>query len=161
MYVCVVYICFVCLLSFCTFCAGIRHREFAQLTVLLSPLVNWFGLGIQLGIYHHELKKIDLEERGSVDRCLAAMLLRWMNEKDDVKAFGGATKGKLVSALKEIEEIALAEAIAQATIGDLKYSITIILPTCLCAEFYSFWKCSCGCTWSFVVMAHALTYYVC
>ena len=119
----------------CTFCAGIRHREFAHLTVLLSSLVNWFGLGIQLGIYHHELKKIELEERGSVDRCLAAMLLRWMNEKDDIKAFGGATKGKLVSALKEIEEIALAEVIAQATLGDLKDSITIIFPMYLCAEF--------------------------
>ena len=114
---------FVCWLSPYTLCAGIRHQEFAQLTVLLSPLVNWFGLGIQLGIYHHELKKIELEERGSVDRCLADMLLRWMNEKDDVKAFGGATKGNLVSALKEIEEIALAEAIAQAPLGDLKLAI--------------------------------------
>ena len=104
-------------------CAGICHQEFAQLTVLLSPLVNWFGLGIQLGIYYHELKKIELEERGSVDRCLADMLLRWMNEKDDVKAFGGATKGNLVSALKEIEEIALAETIAQSTLGDLKPAI--------------------------------------
>ena len=133
-----------CLLPLCTFCAGIRHREFAQLTVLLSPLVNWFGLGIQLGIYHHELEKIELEKRGSVDCCLAAMLLRWMNEKDDVKAFGGASKGKLVSALKEIEEIALAEAIAQATLGDLNNTITMDFPECLYAEFYSFCKCSCG-----------------
>ena len=67
-----------------------------------------------------------MEERGSVDRCLAAMLLRWMNEKDDVKAFGGATKGKLVSALEEIQEIALAESISQTTLGDLKACITII-----------------------------------
>ena len=61
-----------------------------------------------------------MEERGSVDRCLTATLIRWMNEKDDVKASGGATKGKLVSALKEMEENALAEAIAQSTLGDLK-----------------------------------------
>ena len=108
------------ILSLYTLCAGIRHQELAQLTVLLSSLVNWFGLGLQLGIYHHELKKIELEERGSVDRCLAAMLLRWMNEEDNVKAFGGATKGKLLSALMEIEEYALAEAIARATLGDLK-----------------------------------------
>ena len=102
-----------------------RHRELAQLTVLLSPLVNWFGLGLQLGIYHYELKKIELEERGSVDRCLAAMLQRWMKEEDDVKAFGGATKERLVSALKEIDENALSEAIAQATLGELKACIKI------------------------------------
>ena len=97
----------------------IKHRELAQLTVLLSPLLNWFGLGMQLGIYYHELKKIDIEERGSVDRCLAAMLQRWMKEKDDVKVFGGATKEKLVSALKEIKENALSEAVAQATLRNL------------------------------------------
>ena len=58
-----------------------------------------------------------------MDRCLVAMLQRWMKEMDDVKVFGGATKEKLVSALKEIEENALSEAIAQATLGDLKASI--------------------------------------
>ena len=110
-------------MSLYVLCAGSRHQEFAQLTVLLSSLVNWSGLGIQLGIYHHELKKIELEERGSVDRCLEAMLVRWMNEKDDVKAVGGATKGKLVSALKQIEEITLADAIAQATIGELNIAL--------------------------------------
>ena len=100
--------------------AGNRHRELAQLTVLLSPLVNWFGLGLQLGIYYYELKKIDLGERGSVNRCLEAVLQRWLNEEDDVKTFGGATKEKLMSALKDIEENALSETIAQATLGDFK-----------------------------------------
>ena len=84
---------------------------------------------------------MEVEERGSVDRCLGAMLLRWMNEKDDVKTFGGATKGKLVSALREIEEIALAEAIAQATLGDLNACKTMILPACLHVELRSFYKC--------------------
>ena len=120
MYVLVCAYSVVYLLSLYTLCADIKHRDFAQLTRLLSPLVNWFGLGVQLGIYHHELKKIELEERGSVDRCLAAMLQRWMKEKDDVKVFGGATKEKLVTALKEIEENALSEAIDQATLGNLK-----------------------------------------
>ena len=105
----------------------IKHRELAQLTVLLSPLLNWFGLGMQLGIYYHELKKIDIEERGSVDRCLAAMLQRWMKEKDDVKVFGGATKEKLVSALKEIKENALSEAVAQATLGKLNTYTTLFV----------------------------------
>ena len=82
---------------------------------------------MQLGIYYHELKKIEVEEHRSVDRCLIAMLQRWMKEKDDVKVFGGATKEKLVSALKEIEENALSEAIAKTTLGDLKMCIKIIV----------------------------------
>ena len=123
-------------MSFYTLYAGTRHQELAQLTVLLSPLVNWFGLGIQLGIYHYELKKIELEERGSVDRCLVAMLQRWMKEMDDVKVFGGATKEKLVSALKEIEENALSEAIAQATLGEFKECIkTSVLVQVQCTLF--------------------------
>ena len=108
-------------------CAGIRHQELAQLMVLLSPLVNWFGLGTQLGIYYHELKKIELEERGSVDRCLLAVLQRWMHEMDDVKICGGATKETLVSALKDLDEIALSEVVAQSTLGNLKACISIIM----------------------------------
>ena len=87
--------------------------QLPRLTVLLSPLVNWYGLGIQLGIYFYELKKIELEERGSVDRCLIAVLNRWMQELDGVKDLGGATKEQLVSALQNIEEIELSEVIAQ------------------------------------------------
>ena len=102
--------------------AGTRHQELAQLTVLLSPLVNWFGLGLQLGIHYHELEKIEQEKRGSVDRCLAAVLQRWMSEKDEVKSSGGATKEALVSALKHLQENALAEAVAQAKIG--KYVVS-------------------------------------
>ena len=94
---------------------------------------------MQLGIYYHELKKIEMEERGSVDRCLAAMLQRWMNEKDGVKEFGGATKKKLVSALKEIKENALSEAIAQATLGDLKACNKILV--FVCVVLHSFCKC--------------------
>ena len=108
---------------FCGLCAGTRHQELAQLTVLLCPLVNWFGLGLQLGIHYHELEKIEQEKRGSVDRCLAAVLQRWLSEKDDVKSSGGATKEALVSALKQLQENALAEALAQATIG--KYVVSL------------------------------------
>ena len=81
---------------------------------LLSPLIHWDRLGLQLGIAFHEVKKIEKRERGSVNDCLAAMLQRWIQEEDDVKEFGGATKESLVSALREMDEIALSEGIAQA-----------------------------------------------
>ena len=81
---------------------------------ILSPVVNWNVLGLHLGIHHHELQKIDKEERGSVDNCLTAMLQRWTLQKDAVKEFGGATKESLVSALHKMKEIVLAETVAQA-----------------------------------------------
>ena len=81
---------------------------------LLSPLIHWDRLGLQLGISFPEVKKIEKEERGSVNNCLAAMLQRWMQEEDDVKKCGGATKKSLVSALREMDEIALSEDIARA-----------------------------------------------
>ena len=46
-----------------------------------------------------------------MDRCLTAVLNRWMQELDDVKEFGGATKQQLVLALQNIEEIELSEVI--------------------------------------------------
>ena len=96
------------------FLAG--SKKLSQLIVLLSPLVNWTILGLHLGIYHHELQKIDKEQRGSVDNCLAAMLQRWLEEEDGVKEFGGATKESLVSALQKMDEIVLSESVAQAEI---------------------------------------------
>ena len=89
-------------------------KQLPQLLVLLSPIVNWTLLGLHLGIYDHELQKIDQEKRGCVDNCLAAMLHRWMQEKDAVKELGGATKESLVSALRKMKEIVLSETIAQA-----------------------------------------------
>ena len=81
---------------------------------LLSPLIHWDRLGLQLGISFPEIKKIEKRERGSVNDCLAAVLQSWMQEEDDVKKFGGATKKSLISALQEMDEIALSEDIAQA-----------------------------------------------
>ena len=56
-----------------------------------------------------------------MDNCLAAMLQRWMQEKDAVKEFGRATKESLVSALRKMEEIVLSETIAQAELWGYSY----------------------------------------
>ena len=81
---------------------------------LLSPLVHWDRLGLQLGISYPEVMKIEKEKRGLVNDCLEAMLWRWMQEEDDVKEIGGATKQALITALREMDEIAIAEAISHA-----------------------------------------------
>ena len=95
-------------------CADAQQRQLDQLQILLSPLINWYELGTRMGIFFHELKKIELDEHGRVDDCRRAVLQRWMQEEDDVKEFGGATMEQLVTALREMEEITLAETIAQA-----------------------------------------------
>ena len=49
------------------------------------------------------------------------MLQRWMQEKDIVKEYGGATKESLVSALRNIKEVVLAETVAQAQLWEFSY----------------------------------------
>ena len=94
------------------FCAG--SKQLPQLMNLLSPLIHWERLGLQLGISFPEVKKIEKEKRGAVSNCLVAILHRWMQEEDDVKKVGGATKESLILALQGMDEIALAEVIAKA-----------------------------------------------
>ena len=93
-------------------CAGSDLLK--QLMSLLEPLVHWDRLGLQLGFSVPEIKKIDKKERGCVNDCLEAILRRWMQEHGDVKKLGREAKEALVSALVDIEEVALSEVIAQA-----------------------------------------------
>ena len=94
-------------------CCPTGLGNLSQLLEILSPIVNWTLLGQHLGIHYHELQTIDKEERGSVRNCLAAMLHRWILEKDAVKELGGAIKESLVSALQKMNEIVLANTVAQ------------------------------------------------
>lgn len=53
-----------------------------QLRYLVNALVRvteWFELGLQLGIEHHVLKRIEQDNRGQTERCKSAMLNEWLN----------------------------------------------------------------------------------
>ena len=56
----------------------------------------WYELGIHLGIDKHELDRIELENRGRLQRCMNDMLQFWLDNKD-------CSWSKLICALKAIK----------------------------------------------------------
>ena len=53
--------------------------DHGQLIKELRGVVDWFQLGIHLGIDHSDLKKIEADCRGNVERCKAEMLSLWID----------------------------------------------------------------------------------
>lgn len=89
-------------------------RHLSRLLVLLSAVVNWHGLGLQLGIDFNELEKMRVEQYNKVDACLAAVINRWLEQKDYVTEHGGATKKALVMALMNIDRKDVADTVAES-----------------------------------------------
>ena len=75
--------------------------------------VNWFGLGIQLGLKHSRLQDIEIDNPRDVSRCKIDMIAAWLKKKDDVAKKGGPTCKQLVEALRVIGEIGLSEEIGE------------------------------------------------
>ena len=61
----------------------------------LKPTVEWFNLGMYLGVSNSDLKEIEIEQRERVQDCKRVMLVKWLNGSDD------STKERLISALWE------------------------------------------------------------
>ena len=75
--------------------------------------VNWFELGIQLGLKHSRLRDIEIENPRDVSRCKIDMIAAWLKKKDDVAKKGGPTCKQLAEALRLIGEIGLSEEIGE------------------------------------------------
>ena len=53
-----------------------------NITSFLNRPDCWYELGIRLGIDKHELDRIELENRGRLQRCMNDMLQFWLDNKD-------------------------------------------------------------------------------
>ena len=62
----------------------------------LRDVVDWFKLGVSLGIKHSYLKKIEADYRGDVECCKTEMLSFWIDNDEN------ASMEKLTQALEEI-----------------------------------------------------------
>ena len=49
-----------------------------ELSNALDSVVNWYSLGVKLGLEDHELSTIEQNYRGDNERCKAKMLGRWL-----------------------------------------------------------------------------------
>ena len=47
------------------------------MTALVS-VIDWFTLGVYLGVEYHTPKKIEIEKRNEIDRCKIDMLGEWL-----------------------------------------------------------------------------------
>jgi len=71
---------------------------------VLRPVIDWEGLGIQLEIDDHELKKIRIDRR-DIDLCKREMV-RWWLEHDTCSSWQ-----KLCDALKDLQQERIANQI--------------------------------------------------
>ena len=76
----------------------------------LKNLVDWFPLGLELGLYYPTLKKIE-KDYGKTDRCVMEMIAAWLQQQDNVSKKGVPSWAVLQTALREIGEIQLSDEI--------------------------------------------------
>ena len=81
-----------------------------KLSSELATVVDWYRLGINLGLPKHELTKIERDYQGN-DRQRLEMLDKWLQFTPN------AAVGVVVSALKQMGENSVAESIRQKDKG--------------------------------------------
>lgn len=73
-------------------------------------------LGLQLGLRHPTLEKIENDQRGQTDNCKMKMLSAWLQQKDNVSKKGIPSWSVLKAALKRMGENELAGKIVSGTL---------------------------------------------
>ena len=91
-------------------CVGIR--DLGTVYFATSDVSGWIFLGLALGLYHPTLEKIEGQSR-NIDDCRRQMLASWLEQKDDVVEKALPTWKALESALRKIEQNALASKISE------------------------------------------------
>ena len=81
-----------------------------KLSSELATVVDWYQLGLNLGLPKHELTKIERDYQGN-DRQRLEMLDKWLRFTPN------AARGVVVSALKQMGENRVAESIRQKDKG--------------------------------------------
>ena len=57
--------------------------DLAQVKRFLRNVSNWQSLGLQLGLLHPTLKRIEEEQHEHIDKCKTEMLAAWLRQKDN------------------------------------------------------------------------------
>ena len=75
----------------------------------MHDVTEWFPLGLALGLDSPTLEKIECDNQGQVDRCMADMLDAWLRQKGHI-----ASWRTLAEALSQptVNKVALANRIA-------------------------------------------------
>ena len=65
------------------------------------PYVNWFRLGLDLGLGYNTLRAIKVDNHQQADNCFMEMLATWLRSSDQVLDKGGPTWKQLIEALEK------------------------------------------------------------
>ena len=84
----------------------------------LKRVNDWQSLGLELGLFHPTLKKIEIDYREKVEQCKREMIAAWLNQQDNVLQVGVPSWSVLQTALREIGEREVANELSQIE-GDI------------------------------------------
>ena len=73
------------------------------------PESKWYELGLRLGLHKYTLDIIEANHPGDRSRCLIECLTQWLHRADNVDSRGGATWDSLSTALRSMDEVAIAD----------------------------------------------------
>ena len=77
------------------------------------PEIKWDDLGLNLGLLKNTLEVIEGMNRGNVSKFLKECLSQWLRRADNVDSRGGATWDSLSTALRSMNEVAVADEISE------------------------------------------------
>ena len=77
------------------------------------PEAKWDDLGLRLGLLQTTLEAIERNNHGDVSRCLTRCLSQWLRRADNVDNRGGATWDSLSTALRSMNEVAVADELSE------------------------------------------------
>ena len=77
------------------------------------PETKWDDLGLRLGLLKNTLEAIERNKHGDVSRCLTECLSQWLRRADNVDSRGEATWDSLSTALRLMNEVAVADELSE------------------------------------------------
>ena len=89
----------------------VATHNLGEVLKAVHDLVEWKRLGLQLGLLHSTLEKIEKQQLGNIDDCKMKMFSAWLQQQDKVPQKGIPSWSVLQAALKEIGENELADRI--------------------------------------------------
>ena len=72
----------------------IDESHLPSLMTALVSVVDWFTLGVYLGVEYHTLKGIKMQNENQIETCKMTMLLAWLKNSEEI-----CIKQQLLSAL--------------------------------------------------------------
>ena len=97
------------------FLSDITHLNEIERVLVASHFAKtrWFSLGLKLGLYKTTLDAIEDKHKNEVDRCLLECLSAWLDKVNNVRSEGDPNWILLTSALREIDQNAVADNVDQ------------------------------------------------